>query len=177
MKKILFLLLSLIFLSLSKNKCGGIFRWNIKICSDGYFNDSNLKIIKSDIKSLNNIKRKSVNKNTKRLDEEKILYTIECKIKKVIKEKDGDFHYHLQSIDGKWNMVGEIPDPNCKINKKSFFIKNFRKIYGKSNNLDTSKIYSITGVYFFDMIHPSKVIGESLNSSELHPIISIEILK
>ena len=94
---------------------------------------------------------------------------------------DSDLHFVLQSTTSKFTMVGEIPDPSCPVfstfpAQRDHFTKtraDGNAIWEKLKQTKKPVRVKITGVPFWDGVHPTNPTGASKYCREIHPILSI----
>ena len=162
-----------------QKECGGIFRWDVKVCSDTGFINPAVKPIQIS-KLIKNVSGRKLKRGMPRFGIEHNIYRVRCRIVDWKDEKDGDYHLVLQEVDGEVTMVGEIPDPGCSRVKGSRYLKGIkqsRQFFNAeviSGDLEDNGVYEVTGVAYFDFFHNQ--IGMAPSGLELHPIISIKKL-
>jgi hypothetical protein len=192
MKKIILLLLlsiTSLFLNAQTKKCGS-WRWDVKTLTDNsgikWFTLAPHKTtIEQLIATLPPKTLSTANKTDAklpRLASEKKLVKITVYVTEIKNEKDRDLHFVLESPDTESEMVGEIPNPDCKTFENLPELKEkFTEVreVGDSvkqllNIRDEAILVEIVGVPFFDATHGQT--GGAPNGREIHPIISIKIL-
>jgi hypothetical protein len=181
----LLLLLPLLAFTSPPDTCGGVLRWDYKICID----TAGLRVLfipakSKSISSLNNIIRPANSQlGNKRAEAEKqkvsvTAYVIECG-----KETDKDYHLVLKGITTNDTLIAEIPDPVCpkvagfphlvdKYTKaRRFVLDSIDPTPGAIASLATPVKVRVTGILFFDkMAHGN---GHARNGIEIHPILEI----
>lgn len=191
MKKITLALLFLLFISPAfAQDCGGKERWAVKVLADEDASKINMAPEPAIIEEMINLNTTDVGTNTPRQDIELKTYEVLAKIKEYKTETDADIHIVLvDPKDSTKTMIGEIPDPDCRIAKGSGHAKEYtqaRGILSKYTLPDSSEsgkawqhveegFYKVIGVGFIDFPHGQT--GKAPNNMELHPILSIEKCK
>lgn len=184
-------------------QCNGKERWDIKVMKDKdaiYVSKVHSTKYKS-IEAINGIYDDYVPRpdNAPRLEIEKVLVKVKCKITKFKLEDDkedgdGDYHVVIQDVKPPYRvMVSEIPNPDCNNVKTSKWINYFKKVRTyfeslpskkeKKNNKSTGwKVlvndytFWVIGVLFRDQKHGNQ--KEQLKSYiEIHPILKLEVMK
>ena len=172
---------------ISSAQCGKE-RWNVKTLSD----KDTLKvdfahIIKTTVKTQASLpKPPKIGKNMPRQNTECNVYSIDCYITEFKKEADKDIHIVLRDLKTNATMVAELPSPECPEVKRTSRYRKFEELYSWfSTNIGnpTSSFKTlpepvkvrITGVGFYDFIHGQR--GMALNGREIHPVLSIKMLK
>lgn len=123
------------------------------------------------IKTLGELTVPEVKTDTERQEVEKQLYTVRCKVDKVKREHDGD--YHIRLVDGEDYLIAECPNPNCSYAQASPLLDRYRDVYFFiENNYLEGKEVTITGVAFVDIDHHYKR-KQAKNNMELHPVVFI----
>jgi len=118
-----------------------------------------------------------------RYETEKYLVKVVAIIQEVKVQKDQDLHIILKSPDSDDTMIGEIPDPGCRVfdslpGLRAVFQKARQElelagIPGKTSGKQV--LVEITGVPFWDARH-WWLRGCARNGREIHPILSVKIL-
>jgi hypothetical protein len=167
-------------------ECGGVLRWDYKICIDAEGQRLlELPAKSTSISRLNQIERPaSAELHNQRADAEKqkvmvSAYVIECG-----KEEDGDYHLVLKSDSTDDTLIAEIPDPDCpkvsgfpflvyKYTKARQFVReNIDNTPGRITPLQAPLHVRVTGIVLFDkMAHGN---GHSPYGIEIHPVLEIE---
>lgn len=203
LKKILIIIFFIINCIGLYAQCNGKERWDVKVMKDKdakYVSKVPSKKYKS-IEDINGIYDHYVSRpdNAPRLEIEKVLVKVKCKITKFKEEDDpedgdGDYHVIIQDVNAPYRvMVSEIPNPNCNNVKTSKWINYFKKVRTyfdslpskkeKKNNKSTGwKVlvndytFWVVGVLFRDQKHGNQ--KEQLKSYiEIHPILKLEAVK
>ena len=175
-------------------KCG-IWRWDVKTLTDknGLALLSKTPIDATIDKMVLKKPSKVLHSNSK-TDGKTPRYSNENQVVKIIayvtevksESDDSDLHFILKSTDSENTMVGEIPDPTCPtFDKFPTLREHFTKTRSEGNavwdKLKKSKKpvkVTITGVPFWDGEHSNEQpSGASKYFREIHPILSIEIIK
>lgn len=205
--KTIYIIIVFVFLSYQSigllAQCNGKERWDVKVMKDKdakYVNKVPSKKYKS-IEDINGIYDHYIPRpdNAPRLEIEKVLVKVKCKIAKFKEEDDpedgdGDYHVIIQDVNAPFRvMVSEIPNPNCNNVKTSKWINYFKKVRTyfeslpskkeKKNNKSTGwKVlvndytFWVVGVLFRDQKHGNQ--KEQLKSYiEIHPILKLEAVK
>jgi hypothetical protein len=197
MVKLVSIFLSGIFLSLAGfsqgagMNCKGIFRWEVKTLTDpGGVELLSAKPSESMVSQLVSVHPPKhffvLSKNDDRLPrypEEKQVVKVVGFIVKVKTEHDMDQHIVIKSPDADVTMIGEIPDPGCRIFDS---LPALRKAYSEARHqlkqvtdkmeaTDMPVLVEITGVPFWDARH-WWLRGCAHNGSEIHPVLSVKIL-
>lgn len=181
--KTTFIIVTLFATKLSLCQKCGIERWSVKTLSDKDTIKINFsKIIPSSIhKQLQLLAPK---KKTYRLDNESVVYSINCLIVGYKKERnDQDIHIVIQDAETKELMVAEIPSYECtdilhtsrsQLYKElqNWFRYNIGKPKTKFVYLKKPVAATIKGLGFFDFCHGQK--GMAPNGREIHPVLSIQ---
>jgi hypothetical protein len=172
----------------------GTERWHIKTLDDSQATLINGTPIASTIAQMRALAVPSgFNKNndaSRYTPVEETEYTIQAKLVGFKEEGDRDFHVVLADpSNATVTMIGEIPDPKCstviagghatKIAKvRNSFVKCFgpAPANGKYKKFTGTMIAELTGVGFFDYIHPIPQTGVAPNAIELHPILRVKTI-
>jgi len=189
---IAFLVFSFIVIAQHHPPRCGKWRWNIKTLTDQQGSGLVTKIpVKSSIDELVNEKPKNFLSSTSHSDgqeprtwgENQVVEIIAIVEKVKHESDDSDFHLVLASPVSGTTMVGEIPDPACSTfdnfpQLRELFSKTRQqgmKIWKKIKKTGTPQRVRITGVPFWDGVHPgNNPTGASKYCREIHPILSIE---
>lgn len=176
MKNVLFLFLIALNFSCQKGKknpdaCNGDTRREVKLMTDEKSSEVNFVSDTTTIKALGELVVPEVKTDTERQNAEKQLYTVRCKVDKVKREHDGDFHIRL--VDGEEYLIAECPNPNCSYAHTSPLLDRYREVYFfvENNHLEGKEV-TVTGVAFIDIDHHYKR-KQAKNNMELHPVIFI----
>ncbi|MBC7864506.1 MAG: hypothetical protein IAF38_16140 [Bacteroidia bacterium] len=174
-----FLLIAILFNCKKKGKnnieaCNGDTRRDVKVCIDALTSQLDTHAVFTTITSLGELSVPDVNSETGRLDLEKKIYTVKCKIDKASKERDGDIHIRL--VEGDNYLIAESANPECDYATGSIYVAAYKKVrdFLTIKDLDVlegKEIY-ITGVAFVDIDHGYKR-KQAKNNIELHPILDI----
>jgi len=126
------LLIILLLFSCQKGKknpdaCNGNTRREIKLMTDEKSSEVNLVSDTTTIKKLGDLAVPEVKTDTERQPVEMQLYTVRCKVDKVKREHDGDFHIRL--VDGEDYLIAECPNPNCSYAQMSPLLDRYREVY------------------------------------------------
>jgi hypothetical protein len=95
-------------------------------------------------------------------------------------EADKDIHIAFHSLDGKFSIVCEIPDPTCLEIKNSLVLNQIKIArqeflkFKSTNHKMMAGTYEITGILFYDK--PHHAIGANDKHLELHPVIQFKKL-
>lgn len=110
------------------------------------------------------------------------VFQVDASIAYIKHEADGDYHVVLVDESGE-SMIAEFPDPRCV--GKSPWKSQVTAVRARIEALDLrmnaqipppSRLHCrVTGVGFFDFIHGQT--GHAPNGIELHPVLSLEVLK
>ena len=168
------------------DNCGGVLRWDYKICIDA----AGLQVLQTaavskTISALTAIPRPDNSElGNHRADAEKQKVTVTAFVTECGKEDDGDYHLVLKSTTGSKTLIAEIPDPGCKKVKgfpllvskytkaRQFVLDNIDDSPGGITALETPVKVRVTGILFFDkMAHGN---GHAPNGIEIHPILDIK---
>ncbi|MFZ4522529.1 MAG: hypothetical protein ACOYNC_12545 [Bacteroidales bacterium] len=171
--------------------CRGFFRWEVKTLTDsGGVSLLSARSADSTITHLVSVhppKRFFIlskkDGSLPRFKEENQVVRVVAIIGKVKTERDRDIHIILRSIDSEDTMIGEIPDPDCRIfdslpalkiayTKARKELQQVRDLIGKTKD---PVLVEITGIPLWDARH-WWLRGCARNGRELHPILSLKIL-
>ena len=183
-KTVLFITI-LLATKLSLSQSCGIERWSIKTLSDR--DTIKIDFTKTTPSSVHEqVQLHPPSKKTYRLDNESIVYSIDCLIVGYKKERnDQDVHIVIQDAVTKEFMVAEIPSYICTEvlhtsrsqryrDLQDWFRYNIGKPKTKFIYLKNPIAVTITGLGFFDFCHGQK--GMASNGREIHPVLSIQII-
>jgi len=173
----------------------GTERWHIKTLDDAGVNSINATPISTTIAQMRALPVPSgfskSNDVSRYAPVEKSEYTFQARLIGFKEEGDRDFHVVLADPSSSAKtMIGEVPDPKCstviagghasQISKvRNAFIKCFGKppASGGYKKFSGTMIAQLTGVGFFDYVHPTPQTGVSLsNAIELHPILRVKTI-
>ena len=170
--------------------CKGFFRWEVKTLTDregvglltAKIYDSTLTQLTSvhPPKKLFILSKKDG--RSSRFYDEKQVVRIVAIIGSVKTERDQDLHIILKAPDSEDTMIGEIPDPGCRIFDS---LPDVRIVYAEARRQlqvvtdqirATNKpvLVEITGVPFWDARH-WWLRGCARNGREIHPVLSVKI--
>ena len=91
-------------------------------------------------------------------------------------EKDQDLHLILADpANSHATIVAEVPAPQCA--RGSGHEEEFRTARALLSSFSLPAMVEVTGVGFWDYIHPSAVRGAAKNGFELHPVLRIETVR
>ena len=175
----------------SVKDCKGFFRWDVKTLTDdagpgllsSVIHDSALTELVSGHPPEHLCILSKRDGRLPRYDDETQLVRIIATIVSVKTEKDQDLHIVLKSVNCEDMMIGEIPDPDCRIFDS---LPSLRTIYREAriqlhqatdqvSTQDKPVMVEITGVLFWDARHWWQH-GCARNGREIHPVISVKLL-
>ncbi|TND05068.1 MAG: hypothetical protein FD123_3688 [Bacteroidetes bacterium] len=152
--------------------CNGDNRREVKLMTDVLAPEIDTAAIFTTIDSLGGIPVPEVKGETGRLDLEKKVFTVRCRVDEIKKCRDGDYHLRLISGEDSY-LITEAPNPGCDYAQQSAWHNTFISVrnFIESNDLE-GKTVTITGVAFVDIDHHYKR-KQAKNNLELHPILKI----
>ncbi|MCX6305788.1 MAG: hypothetical protein NT040_12565 [Bacteroidetes bacterium] len=179
------------FSQVKGNACKGFFRWEVKTLTDSggidllsaRISDSRL----TDLVAVHPPKHFFIlSTNDGRLpryDDEKQQVKVVAMIVSVKTEHDRDLHIVLKAPGADVSMIGEIPDPDCRIFDslpalRHAYEKARREMQVAAGQLRATGepvMVEITGVPFWDARH-WWLRGCAKNGREIHPILSVKTL-
>ncbi len=175
----------------SGTDCKGFFRWDVKTLTDrGGVDLLSAKISDSTLSQMVSVHQPEhlfiLSKKDGRLprfEVEKQVVKAVVLIMNVRIQRDMDMHLILKSPDSDQTMIGEIPDPDCRIfdslpELKTAFSRARQQIVQVADQIKlTGKpvLVEITGIPFWDARH-WWLRGCARNGRELHPVLSVKIL-
>lgn len=193
LKKTIFAILVLLLgsPSLIHARCGGVYRWSIKVASDADKNNIVLTVVPISIADWGKLNRPekvgAARYTAPNAGEgsEATVYQIEGYMTEYIKQQDDDYHLILADGHGH-SMVAEVVDPNCikganddgGPSRFDAELKQAATDFGvivadtDGSKLDPPVHVRITGVGFFDKRGHGR--GQAPNTMEMHPILKIE---
>ena len=152
-------------------------RRDVKFVRDNFVSKIDTNDLDVTVYDLGNVPEpKQLYRNTVRLQIEMQVFTIKCKVKKIIKEKDGDYHIIVEDlIHTGSTMIIEVVNPSEVGTKFYSQIKKVRKFLLNNHLLMVNKTIIVSGVAFFDIKHNQK--GIAPNGIELHPVLKLNFAK
>ena len=185
MRRLLLFILFIIFLAPSCKKgknnpdaCNGrSTRRDVKLCIDDEASQIDSLIIVASVDSMGTIELPDVDKETGRLEVEKQIFSVEGRIHKLSKHRDGDWKVKLTDGNDKF-LNCEVPNLYCSYAEASPYYLQFYRVreWIELNKEDMEgKMVRITGVAFADIDH-NYPRNAADNNIELHPILTIEFL-
>ena len=172
--------------------CKGIFRWEVKTLTDiggqellsAGISDSALSQLVSVHPPKHFFVLSKKDGRLPRYPTERQLVRVVAIIKEVKTQADQDLHIVLKSPDSGDMMIGEIPDPECRIfdslpELRTVYLEARRQLQQATDMIkatDKPVLVEITGVPFWDARH-WWLRGCAHNGREIHPILSVKILE
>lgn len=148
-------------------------RWGIKTLNDPLAPKIDTNYLHVFIKTLSKLPSPTrLYYNTGRTHQEMKTFTIVCIVKEAIKEEDGDYHLIVvDTADQNSTMIVEVINPHygSAMYYKSFTEVREALLFYKRKKILIGKMFTITGVAFFDLPHNQK--GAAQNYIELHPVL------
>jgi len=171
--------------------CKGFFRWDVKTLTDAagkglpdsLVHDTSISALVSVHPPKHFCILSGRDGSLPRFDDEKKLVRIIAGIVSVTTEHDQDLHIVIRSVDGNDMMVGEIPDPDCRIFDSLPVLRNIyrqarlqlKEATGLAEASGNPVTVEVTGVLFWDARHWWRR-GSAKNGREIHPVLSVRLL-
>ena len=191
---IIFLAICQVALTQDHSKKCGTWRWDVKTLTDkGGAALLSKQPVSSTIEKLVADKPPKVLQESSPADGKTPRYPNENQVVEItayvtdvkFEQDDHDLHFVLKSPATDSTMVGEIPDPTCPgytgfAAVKQHFDKTRQAgelVWHTLKDSNHNVKVKITGVPFWDGVHPKRPTGASRNFREIHPILSIEMVK